>query len=123
MTITLPLLAALVAAAPAPPAADRDTERRVAELARQVADEGLDPDQRELAAEELGSLGPLARAAVPGLLKALHAAYVGPHAAGALLKIDPDNKEAVPALVKAVERPGGDVRCNACFVLAAFGER
>jgi len=42
-------------------------------------------------------------------------------AARALLKVDPDNKEAIPALVRDLHSRDQDVRLNACSVLGAFG--
>src|SRR5262249_37827610 len=122
MSATLPLLAVLLAA---PPVSDRDTERRVAELARQVVGEG---GEREFvcaaaAAEELGKMGPRALPAVPALLRALRISYVGPRAAHALIQIDPGNKEAIPELVKDLGSRDPYLRRNACVVLAAFGEK
>src|SRR5437588_857047 len=84
MTAALPLLAVFLATPLDPPPADRDTERRVTELARQVADQGLDFFARVDAVEALAKLGPAAKAAVPALLRALHDPSCATYAASAL---------------------------------------
>src|SRR5262245_50459179 len=97
MNIAISLLAALVAALPA---ADRATERRVADLARQVADEGLDLERRYNAALQLGKIGTAAKSAVPALLRALRDPdrRVWQMAAESLRRVDPAGPATAAAL-------------------------
>jgi HEAT repeat protein len=117
-----PLLAVLLGAAFLdPPAADGDIDKRVRELAWYFADEGWpDVSSRRKAARELERMGSPARAA---LLRALHDRIDGTGAARALLAVDPDNKEAVPALLPDLKGLDPGVRCHACNVLGVFGEK
>src|SRR5262245_19912892 len=122
MIAVLPLLAAFLGAAPLdPPGSNRDIDERVRELTWYFAEERVPGgDSRRKAARELEKMGSAARAA---LLRALHDPRVGKDAAHALVWVDPDNKEAVPALVRDLRAQKPGVRRHSCDVLGAFGEK
>jgi HEAT repeat protein len=77
---------------------------------------------RAEAAEDLGQIGPEAKAALPALRAALadDDGHVRVFAAEALARIDPDSKQSVPALLQALESRQPGVRAAAATALVAL---
>jgi HEAT repeat protein len=86
-----------------------------------------DPDSlvRADAAQDLGQLGPVARAAAPGLRHTLkdEDPYVRIHAAVALARVEPASVPPVATLVEALRQPHGPVPVAATVALASLGPR
>jgi HEAT repeat protein len=77
---------------------------------------------RAEAAEDLGQLGPEAKAALPSLRAALadDDGHVRVLAAEALARIDPDSRQSVPVLLQALESRQPGVRAAAATALVAL---
>lgn len=89
-----------------------------------------DPKKRAEALEELGKLGQIMKSlvdsALPDIVKSLEDKNADVRKAGALAygRVDPDPKEAVPALVKVLKDDKEEsVKIAAAQGLAAMGER
>ena len=80
-------------------------------------------NERELAAINLGEVGPDAKEAVPALIKALNDTNEGVRgsAAFALGKIGPDAKGAVPALLQKLDDNSDRVRASTALSLGQIG--
>ncbi len=78
---------------------------------------------RGAAAEDLGQIGPLAKAALPALVLVLQDSddFVRLLAAEALLRIEPKQQEALTTLVKALKHPDSAVRASAAEALGFIG--
>jgi len=121
MTAALPLLAAVLVAAPLdPPTADRDIDKRARELAQQLADQGADADMRREAAEELSRFKGMARPAIPTLVRALRDpdAGVRSEVAYALGRVSKGDRRAISGLVGALGDPAREVWHEATLSLA-----
>jgi HEAT repeat protein len=101
---------------------DSDTGARlgVPVLARLAADK--DYEYRKYVIEDLGEIGPAARAAVPALIDILKAKEKYRRvAAGALGAIGPDARSAVPALIEALDSDKAGVVSAAVEALGRIG--
>src|SRR5262245_33046505 len=119
MTAALSLLAAFLAAPLDPPTAERDTDKRVRELAQLVVDKAADPAERRMAALELAGLGEKARLAIPALVRALRDpdGPVQSSAATALGLVGKGDRRAITGLVRALGDPDRLVRYEATMSL------
>ncbi len=71
----------------------------------------------------LGHLGPLAKPALPKLVELLTDGSANPNVLCALVQIDPEGKQSVPALISALGSEDSDVVYSAAIYVGLLGSR